>query len=391
MISPSTVEQRSDPSAPLGPRLAAGSLKMARLFADGATLWCVAPGRPDDARHVAVEFIHPVIVGKRALPAMAIVDAGPVARLARVVRDGDMVLCIGAGDDHHLAEICRQGGTETFWIGWGRRPTAANGVTLLWVADHQSDAAVVRAYHLLWELAHVCLEQRDVLGSADSGEAPAGNKTSFLYPFLEGGQRDPGQLLEELALSAEAKLDESRLLIERSLADNQPTLDAVTEAIVNRMDAGAELLTFGNGGSACDALGFVRRLDDHPKSQALDARSLADDPAVLTALSNDVGVDQIFSRQIEAFGRRGDIAVAFSTSGQSPNLLLALAAARKAGMLTVAFAGYHGGAMIENPDVDHCVVVRSESVHRIQEAQTHLASVLCWSIAAKAAQVEERP
>lgn len=199
------------------------------------------------------------------------------------------------------------------------------------------------------------------------------NDTSFLYPFLSDGERDPAELLAELAESARAKLDESDRLMGRSLAENEVVLDAAAGEIAERLSAGGSLLAFGNGGSACDSMAFVRQMELADPAQPVAARTLAADPAILSAVSNDVGTEQVFSRQVEAFGGPDDIAVAFSTSGQSPNLLRALGMARQRGLLTVAFAGYSGGAMLDNTDVDHCLIVHSQSVHRIQEAQAHLS------------------
>jgi len=215
------------------------------------------------------------------------------------------------------------------------------------------------------------------------------NGTSFLYPFLEQGERDPTQLLDELTQSALAKIEDSERLLDVSRVGNTAVLNRVAAAIHQRTDAGGSVLVIGNGGSACDTLAFVRQFDDLLPAW-VSARSLAADPAVLSALSNDVGAEQMFARQIEAFGRSGDVLVAFSTSGQSANLLRALRVARQHGMLTVAFAGYHGGAMADNADVDHCVSVESDSVHRVQEAQAHLASCLCSLLADLMTATKER-
>ncbi len=107
--------------------------------------------------------------------------------------------------------------------------------------------------------------------------------------------------------------------------------------------------------------------------------SLVDDRAVLTALANDVGFDLVFSRQLIAHARSGDIAVGFSTSGDSVNVLRGLEEASQRGLLTIGFCGYSGGAMAASAAVAHCLVVRSESVHRIQEAQNALMLEL-WSM-----------
>ncbi len=203
---------------------------------------------------------------------------------------------------------------------------------------------------------------------------------SFLYPFLESDERDPSTLLVDLASSADRKIDESRRLIERSRRQNRDVIEAAAGSMGHRIRAGGKVLVFGNGGSACDASAFVRRLEG---ISGLDvrARSLAADPVVLSALSNDVGVAQVFSRQVEASGSSDDVAVGFSTSGQSENVLRGFAVARTRGLLTIAFAGYRGGALTENPDIDHCIVIESDAVHRIQEAQADLSSLLCRLVA----------
>jgi D-sedoheptulose 7-phosphate isomerase len=99
---------------------------------------------------------------------------------------------------------------------------------------------------------------------------------------------------------------------------------------------------------------------------------LTADQAIVTALGNDVGFELVFARQLIARAKTGDIAIAMSTSGNSPNLLTALAEARQRGLYTVGFAGYDGGAFADNPNVDVCFIVRSQSVHRIQESQALL-------------------
>jgi D-sedoheptulose 7-phosphate isomerase len=99
---------------------------------------------------------------------------------------------------------------------------------------------------------------------------------------------------------------------------------------------------------------------------------LTADPAIVTALGNDVGFELVFARQLIARAKAGDIAIAMSTSGNSPNLLTALAEARQRGLYTIGFAGYDGGAFADNPHVDTCFIVRSQSVHRIQESQALL-------------------
>ena len=113
--------------------------------------------------------------------------------------------------------------------------------------------------------------------------------------------------------------------------------------MAERFAAGGRLFTFGNGGSATDAEAVAHLYTEPPWGRALPARSLAEDQAVMTALGNDVGFELVFSRQLIAHGRADDIAMGFSTSGNSDNLMRAFAEARKQGMLTVGIAGTDGG------------------------------------------------
>jgi len=197
--------------------------------------------------------------------------------------------------------------------------------------------------------------------------------TDFLYPFIEGDETDSEALLEDLARSAEGKWQLSAAVRTRSLAACEDQIREVAAAMAGRFRDGGRLFSFGNGGSATDAEAVAQLYTQPPAGQALPARSLADDQAVLTALGNDVGFELVFSRQLIAHGRSDDIAMGLSTSGNSENLMRAFAEARKQGMLTVGFAGSDGGRMAaEDSPVEQCLVARSDSVHRIQEAQAAL-------------------
>ena len=202
--------------------------------------------------------------------------------------------------------------------------------------------------------------------------------TDFLYPFIEGDETDAETLLDDLARSAQGKWRQSSSLREATLADAQSMLEVTGKAMAERFTAGGRLFTFGNGGSATDAEAVAHLYTEPPYGRPLPARSLAEDQAVMTALGNDVGFDLVFSRQLIAHGRPHDIAMGFSTSGNSENLMRAFAEARKQGMLTVGLSGYDGGRMAADPNLEHCLVVRSDSVHRIQEAQASLIHVL-WA------------
>ena len=203
--------------------------------------------------------------------------------------------------------------------------------------------------------------------------------TGFLYPFIDADERDTGTLLADLAASAAAKMAESKNLRALTLAQCAATLRTAGEAMAHRFEQGGRLYTFGNGGSATDAEGTAELFRNPPRGRSLPAMSLVEDRAVLTALANDVGFDLVFSRQIIAHARPGDIAIGFSTSGDSVNVMRALDEATRRGLLTIGLAGYEGGAMAGSDAIDHCLVVRADSVHRIQEAQDALVLEL-WSV-----------
>ena len=210
--------------------------------------------------------------------------------------------------------------------------------------------------------------------------------TAFLYPFIEGDERDAESLLADLAASAEAKWDHSERLRATTLEACRDQLATVAAAMARRFEAGGQLFAFGNGGSATDADEVAQLFTRPPAGVALPARSLVADVAVITALSNDIGFEVVFSRQLEAHARPVDIALALSTSGNSENLLKAFSQATRIGMLTVGVSGTNGGRMAASDDVEHCFVVRSDSVHRIQESQAALVNAL-WA----AVQQEYRP
>lgn len=199
---------------------------------------------------------------------------------------------------------------------------------------------------------------------------------SFLYPMLDEQERDAPGLLADLARSAESKAVESAKLCAATLTGSSVELEGASTAMAAAFQAGGRLFTFGNGGSATDAAGLAALFASPSAGRSLPARSLSSDTAVLTALANDIGVDALFARQVIAHGRDGDIALGLSTSGGSSNVLAAFAVARRRGMLTIGLAGYGGGAMRTCPDLQHCLAIDAQSVHRTQEAQSALAHAL---------------
>jgi D-sedoheptulose 7-phosphate isomerase len=204
--------------------------------------------------------------------------------------------------------------------------------------------------------------------------------TNFLYPFIDAQEDDPKSLLADLAASAQAKAAESLALRRSTLEANTELLGRAAAEMARRFSTGGRLFTFGNGGSCTDCTTLARLFARPPVGKALPAWSLTADQAIVTALGNDVGFELIFVRQLIARGKPGDIAIAMSTSGSSPNLMAALKEARHRDMYTIGFAGYDGGAFAKSPDVDACFVVRSQSVHRIQESQALLGYQLWLAV-----------
>jgi D-sedoheptulose 7-phosphate isomerase len=208
--------------------------------------------------------------------------------------------------------------------------------------------------------------------------------TNFLYPFIDAQEDDPESLLADLAASAQAKAAESLALRRTTLEANADLLNRTATELARRFAAGGRMFTFGNGGSCTDSTTLARLFARPPTGgpgpkESLPAWSLTADQAIVTALGNDVGFDLVFARQLIARAKVGDIAIAMSTSGNSPNLLTALAEARQRGLYTIGFSGYDGGAFANNPNVDACFIVRSQSVHRIQESQALLGYQL-WLV-----------
>ena len=161
------------------------------------------------------------------------------------------------------------------------------------------------------------------------------------------------------------------------VADTGDRDELALARLLERLDAGGRLIALGNGGSATDAMDVVA--DFHtplfggPPRRALD---LTEDTGIITAVANDIGTEEIFQRQVIAYGREGDVLLALSTSGNSLSVLEALREARKRKLVTVAFVGYDGGNVAANNLADQIVVSRSQNIPRIQEAQASLYHVL---------------
>ena len=156
--------------------LASAALSMARRYHAGATMWCLAPQWEPHAHHMAVEFVHPVIVGKRALPAFALTAHDVVAQARVSVRPGDIVIAVAGAHDAAVRDLMRRTdawGALSVWIGSGTRPAPGAADHVLWIDDANPLAPAtgrfVLLYHLLWELTHVCFEHPGLLVDHDGG------------------------------------------------------------------------------------------------------------------------------------------------------------------------------------------------------------------------------
>lgn len=379
----------------------------ARFHTGGRLLVFGNGGSAADAAHIAVEFVHPVIVGKRALPAMSLVgDVATVTGVAnrsgmeevfahqlRVLgRRGDIALGVSAdgncGNVRAALRAARDAGMLTIALTGGdggaiaREGAAEHCLTVPSADPRVVKEAQVTSYHVLWELVHVFFDHPEVLAPS-AGVAPGGVES--LYPFLYGGAGGGGgaAVIEDVAGSTAEKVAEIVSLRRAVGAEISGRLAGCAAELAASFAAGGTLFPFGNGGSSTDAaevactfLGGDAGLGGDARLRALPAVCLTNDVAVVTALANDVGFEVVFARQLRAFGRRGDAALAISTSGGSANVLAGVDEANRMGMLTIGLAGYGGGRMAEQPSLDHLFAVPSTSVHRVQELQTTIYHVL---------------
>lgn len=204
------------------------------------------------------------------------------------------------------------------------------------------------------------------------------------YPFLHEEQKRPEALKEQLTFSLLEKARESVEVKAKFFEENKETVIAASLDLAKGFYRGRKLLVCGNGGSATDAQHVAVEFM-HPITvgrKALPAICLNNDMAMVTAVANDVGFDDVFSRQIIALGSEGDILLGISTSGNSENLMHAFATARRMKLGTVGFAGDDGGKMVQmraNGLLDYCLTVPTSSIHRIQETHVALYHIM-WDL-----------
>jgi D-sedoheptulose 7-phosphate isomerase len=372
-------------------RLARLCHRMAERFARGGRLIAFghSPAARSDARHVAVEFVHPVIVGKRALPAIGLAGEGGnlAEQVALVVEPDDIAIGFGAEE---VATGARAGGAGE--VGPAIAVARERGALTLafapagaeWEFEPPGADAQVRQelvetlYHVLWELVHVFFDHRGLLEGREARRTHDTGASSFLYPFLGETEHDLDAVVADVRRSVLAKSEEVGELRAQTLLDNREGLLAAAAGLRADLEAGGRLLALGNGGSATDAMDVVadfRRPAD-PRWRPRRALDLTEDAAILTAIANDIGVEAIFTRQVIAHGRVGDTLLAISTSGNSANVIAALAEARSRGLRAIAMVGYDGGRVAAEELADHVIVTRSEHIPRIQEAQASAYHVL---------------
>lgn len=351
-------------------RLAEACREMSDRFLRGGRLLAFGRGPyATDAQHVSVEFVHPVIVGKRALPAL---DLSIFFRswLEAIVGPDDMVMGFGPpeGDPEVSAALgaANERKAMTFALP-GLEGSYAVGAHTSDPFMHQELIEIL--YHTLWETVHVFFEHREL--GHDVGEA------GFLYPFLGQQKQESSGALEEVANSIQLKVSDDAKLRERVAQEQSEAIGRACKAISECVRRGGKLIIFGNGGSATDANDWaIDCIAPPPGLKPIPAVSLSLEAANISAIANDVGTDLIFLRQLIAQAKPEDVAIGISTSGGSRNIIMALEEARKRNMPTVALLGYDGGEIVRRGLADVPIVVHCDYIPRIQEVQASIYHVM---------------
>jgi D-sedoheptulose 7-phosphate isomerase len=351
-------------------RLAEACREMSERFLRGGRLLAFGRGPyATDAQHVSVEFVHPVIVGKRALPALDLSFAFE-PWLKTLVQADDIVMGFGPpeGDPEvwDSLDAAHQRNAMTFALP-GVAGTYFTAAATQDPLAHQELIEIL--YHTLWETVHVFFEHREL--GHDVGEA------AFLYPFLGKEKQQTFDVVAEATESIQMKVRDDSLLRERVAKQEAEKIGNAVMAIRERVKRGGKLIIFGNGGSATDANDWAIDCVMPPAGfKPIPAISLSIEPANISAIANDVGTELIFQRQLIAQARPNDVAVAISTSGGSKNVVTALEEARKRNLLTVALLGYDGGEVLRRGLADFPLIVRSDYIPRIQEVQASIYHVI---------------
>jgi D-sedoheptulose 7-phosphate isomerase len=351
-------------------RLAEACRAMSERFLSGGRLLAFGRGPyATDAQHVSVEFVHPVIVGKRALPAL---DISIQFRgwLETIIHPEDIVMGFGPpeGDDEVRSALnfADTKNALTFALPGGKGSYAVEAFT----RDpfiHQEMIEIL--YHTLWESVHVFLEHREL--GHDVGAS------GFLYPFLGQEKQETGDLVTQVAASIQMKVQDDSRLRAQVAHEQAEQIGGAALAIHERLLKGGKLIIFGNGGSATDANDWAIDCVLPPAGYSpLPAISLSLEPANISAIANDVGTEVIFLRQLIAQARPDDVAIGISTSGGSRNIIMALEEARKRKMTTIALLGYDGGEIKRRGLADFPIVVQCDYIPRIQEVQASIYHII---------------
>jgi D-sedoheptulose 7-phosphate isomerase len=351
--------------------LAAVCARMSERFLRGGRLLAFGSGTAiSDAQHVVVEFVHPVLVGKQALPALDLSGSFEVT-LPALLRPEDIVMGFDSSTGDSRVSMMLAHAADRGALTLALPGSAADYAVAGLSSDPFVQQEIIEVlYHVLWETVHLFVERQPV-GHDDAGAA------AFLYPFLGETTHHGDALIAEAADSIRSKAASDERLRHEVAAEQSDAIGAAVLAIDERVRRGGCVLCFGNGGSATDATDLAFDLVASPKGQAsIPALSLATEPATLTAIANDVGSDAIFARQVIAHGRPQDVAVAISTSGGSANVVNALGEARARGLLTIALTGYDGGDILRRRLADHVLVVRSDHIPRVQEIHASIYHVM---------------
>jgi D-sedoheptulose 7-phosphate isomerase len=351
-------------------RLAEACREMSERFLHGGRLLALGRGPyATDAQHVSVEFVHPVIVGKRALPAL---DLSLLMQpwLDAIVRPDDMVMGFGPpeGDPGVWSALqsAQNQGAMTFAL------PGPSGRYVLKAATqdafmHQELIEIL--CHTLWETVHVFFEHREL--GQDIGQ------TEFLYPFLGKQKQETSAVVDDVAASIQMKVYDDKLLRTRLAREESEAMAGAALDMHSRLQNGGKLILLGNGGSATDANDWAIDCVMPPAGyHPIPAISLAMEPAVITAMANDVGIEVIFLRQMLAQAQPNDVIIAISTSGGSRNVVAAMEEARKHNLMTVALLGNDGGEIYRRGLANHPIIVRSDYIPRIQEVQASAYHVL---------------
>jgi D-sedoheptulose 7-phosphate isomerase len=290
--------------------------------------------------------------------------------LDAIVRPDDMVMGFGPPEGNHdiwsalqSAHAC---GAMTFALpgsdgSYALKPATEDAFM------HQEMVEIL--CHTLWETVHVFFEHREL--GQDVGQ------TEFLYPFLGKQKQETATVVDDVAASIQMKVHDDTLLRTRLAKEESEEIAATAVDMYKRLETGGKLILLGNGGSATDANDWAIDCVMPPSGyHPIPAISLAMEPAIITAMANDVGIEVIFLRQMLAQAQPNDVIVAISTSGGSRNVVMAMEEARKRHLMTVALLGNDGGEIYRRGLADHPIIVRSDYIPRIQEVQASAYHVL---------------